>query len=105
MNRWQTPGPAWSTGSMSASPVLRGESTIQGPSGTVLGAIYHVVEHFSMDTGQLLYLAKERTGRDLAFYRVKGKRWRPTVDGIHEWRRWPSGSDTEVAEPKESAFP
>lgn len=49
------------------------ERTIQGLSGSVLGALYHVVEHFSMHTGQIIYLAKERTGRDLEFYRVKGR--------------------------------
>lgn len=45
---------------------------IQGFSVTVMEALYHVVEHFSMHTGQILYLVKERTGRDLEFYRVKG---------------------------------
>lgn len=32
---------------------------------TVLGAIYHVVEHFSMHTGQIIYISKMRGGRDL----------------------------------------
>jgi len=41
---------------------------IQGYETTVLGAIYHVVEHFSMHTGQIIVLAKARTGRDLGFY-------------------------------------
>jgi uncharacterized damage-inducible protein DinB len=41
---------------------------IQGYDTTVLGAIYHVVEHFSMHTGQIIVLAKARTGRDLGFY-------------------------------------
>ena len=44
---------------------------IQGNATTVLGAIYHVVEHFSMHTGQILLLAKARTGRDLGLYRVR----------------------------------
>ena len=40
---------------------------------TVLEAIYHVVEHFGMHTGQIITLTKLRTGRDLAL-------WRPPVD-------------------------
>lgn len=31
-------------------------------------AIYHVVEHFSMHTGQILWIAKARTGEGLGFY-------------------------------------
>lgn len=43
--------------------------TIQGRAGvTVLEAVFHVVEHFSMHTGQIIMLTKLRTGRDLAFY-------------------------------------
>jgi uncharacterized damage-inducible protein DinB len=36
---------------------------------TVLEAIYHVVEHFSMHTGQIIFATKMLTGSDLAFYR------------------------------------
>jgi len=50
--------------------------TIQGQEVTVLQAVYHVVEHFSMHTGQIVYVTKLRTGRDLEFYRVE--------DGIAE---------------------
>lgn len=32
---------------------------------TVLEAIFHAVEHFSMHTGQIIMLAKMRTGKDL----------------------------------------
>lgn len=35
---------------------------------TLLEAVFHVVEHFSMHTGQIILLAKLRTGRDLALY-------------------------------------
>jgi uncharacterized damage-inducible protein DinB len=35
---------------------------------TVLEAIYHVVEHFSMHTGQIIFATKLLTGEDLAFY-------------------------------------
>jgi uncharacterized damage-inducible protein DinB len=41
---------------------------IQGYDGTVLEAIYHVVEHFSMHTGQIILLAKARTGADLRLW-------------------------------------
>lgn len=45
---------------------------IQGNELTVLEVIYHAVEHFSTHTGQIVYIAKFRTGTDLAFYEVKG---------------------------------
>jgi uncharacterized damage-inducible protein DinB len=35
---------------------------------TVLEAIYHVVEHFSMHTGQIIFATKMLTGADLGFY-------------------------------------
>jgi uncharacterized damage-inducible protein DinB len=54
-------------------PAVLGESRlIQGRHTNVLRAIYHVVEHFGMHTGQILYIAKLRTGRDLGFYRDAG---------------------------------
>ncbi|HUQ47480.1 MAG TPA: DUF1572 family protein [Gemmatimonadaceae bacterium] len=37
---------------------LTAERTIQGRDTNVLDAIYHVVEHFSMHTGQIIMLAK-----------------------------------------------
>ncbi|HWD00259.1 MAG TPA: DUF1572 family protein [Candidatus Sulfopaludibacter sp.] len=43
--------------------------SIQGYHGTVLEAIYHVVEHFSMHTGQILFATKMLTGADLGFYK------------------------------------
>ncbi len=45
---------------------------IQGRECTVLAAIYHVVEHFGMHTGQILYIAKLRSGKDLEFYKLEG---------------------------------
>ena len=45
--------------------------TIQGREVTVLEAIYHVVEHFGMHTGQILYISKLRGGKDLGFYRME----------------------------------
>ncbi|HKJ93833.1 MAG TPA: DinB family protein [Longimicrobiales bacterium] len=48
-----------------AEPVV-----IQGMETTVLGALYHAVEHFSMHTGQILYIVKMRRGVDLGFYSI-----------------------------------
>ncbi len=48
---------------------LAGRRAIQGYDVTVLEAIYHVVEHFSMHTGQIIMLAKMRTGRDLNLWK------------------------------------
>jgi uncharacterized damage-inducible protein DinB len=42
--------------------------TIQQYDVSVLDAIYHVVEHFSMHTGQIMFATKMLTGRDLGFY-------------------------------------
>lgn len=47
---------------------------IQGLPTTVLGAVYHVVEHFSMHTGQIIYMSKLRSGEDLGFYKVSDGR-------------------------------
>jgi uncharacterized damage-inducible protein DinB len=49
---------------------------IQGFDVTVLEAIYHVVEHFSMHTGQIIFVTKMRKG-DLAFYDLSGGTPRP----------------------------
>lgn len=55
--------------------------TIQGREVTCFEAIYHAVEHFSMHTGQILYIAKLRTGSDLNFYEL--------VDGLPKaiWKK------------------
>jgi uncharacterized damage-inducible protein DinB len=41
---------------------------IQGYDVTVFEAIYHVVEHFSMHTGQIILLSKARIGVDLKLW-------------------------------------
>ena len=41
---------------------------IQGYDVTVLEAIYHVVEHFGMHTGQIIILSKARLGEDLTLW-------------------------------------
>lgn len=64
---------------------LTAPRAIQGRDTTVLAATYHVVEHFAMHAGQILYIAKLRTGRDLGFYLLR--------DGIPRaaWPGHPSG--------------
>jgi len=61
---------------------------IQGLDVTVLEAVYHVVEHFSTHVGQIIYVTKLRTGRDLSFYEMaedgsvrRGWLGGPTVPG------------------------
>lgn len=44
--------------------------TIQGIETSVMGAIYHVVEHFSGHVGQIVLLAKLRLGKDLGFWSI-----------------------------------
>jgi uncharacterized damage-inducible protein DinB len=41
---------------------------IQGYEVSVLDAVFHVVEHFSMHTGQIILLTKLLKGVDLKFY-------------------------------------
>jgi uncharacterized damage-inducible protein DinB len=48
---------------------LAARLTIQGYEVSVLEAVYHVVEHFSMHTGQIIFATKILTGADLGFYR------------------------------------
>jgi uncharacterized damage-inducible protein DinB len=58
---------------------------IQGREVTVLEAIYHVVEHFSTHVGQIVMIAKQLGGKDLAFYQIQ--------DGIARaaWPGHPTG--------------
>jgi uncharacterized damage-inducible protein DinB len=54
-------------------PALLERRRIQGLSEVaVLTAIFHVVEHFSMHTGQIILLTKQRGGSDLGFYDFSG---------------------------------
>ncbi|MGA3344579.1 MAG: DUF1572 family protein [Terracidiphilus sp.] len=46
---------------------------IQGYHVTGLYAVYQVVEHFGMHYGQILYIAKNLSGKDLGFYRKLNK--------------------------------
>jgi len=45
---------------------------IQAYDVTVLEAIYHVVEHFGMHTGQIILLTKARTGTNLRLWQPPG---------------------------------
>lgn len=49
---------------------LHEKRTIQGAEVTGIEAIYHAVEHFSMHTGQIIYITKLHQGKDLAFYKI-----------------------------------
>lgn len=59
---------------------------IQGSEVDVLEAVFHVTEHFSMHTGQIILLTKLLTATDLHFYDFEGDV--PT----QRWRSEPSGS-------------
>ena len=56
---------------------------IQGLDVSVMGAVYHVTEHFAGHTGQIIYITKLTTGRDLGF-------WVIGDDGAVQ-RGWTSG--------------
>ena len=45
---------------------------IQGRETTILGAVYHVVEHFSMHTGQIVLLTKMYAPNKIHFYEDAG---------------------------------
>jgi hypothetical protein len=47
---------------------LLNRRAIQGYDVTVLEAVYHVVEHFSMHTGQIILLSKARVNGDLKLW-------------------------------------
>jgi hypothetical protein len=46
---------------------------IQGYHVSGLEAVYQVVEHFGLHYGQIAYIAKSLSGKDLGFYRELGK--------------------------------
>ena len=59
--------------------VLLDHRKIQGHDVEILEAIFHVTEHFSMHTGQIIMLTKMLTASDLQFYEFDGdvpmRRW------------------------------
>jgi uncharacterized damage-inducible protein DinB len=52
---------------------------IQGTEATALAAIFHVTEHFSMHTGQIILMTKMLAGMDLVFYDFS------TGKPVHTW--------------------
>lgn len=48
---------------------LAERTTIQKYDVTVMEAIYHVVEHFSQHTGQIIFATKMMTSQDLGYYK------------------------------------
>ncbi len=52
--------------------------TIQARETTILGAIYHVVEHFAMHTGQIVLMTKIYAPGTIRFYEDAGGLARPT---------------------------
>lgn len=56
---------------------LSGVRTIQGREITVLEAVYHVVEHFSMHLGQIVFIAKLHMPGAVRFYEDEGGLARP----------------------------
>lgn len=55
--------------------------TIQARETTVIAAIYHVVEHFAMHTGQIVLLTKERAPEAIHFYDDSDSAARPLWGG------------------------
>jgi uncharacterized damage-inducible protein DinB len=51
-----------------ASYEIQGYERVRG-----LEAVYQVVEHFGLHYGQIIYIAKSLTGRDLGFYKELNK--------------------------------
>ncbi|HUQ20615.1 MAG TPA: DinB family protein [Gemmatimonadaceae bacterium] len=60
--------------------------SIQGRDTTVLAAIYHVVEHFGMHTGQIVLLTKSASPRAIRFYDDSTGDARPLWGGSERMR-------------------
>jgi len=61
---------------------------IQDRETTILGAVYHVVEHFAMHTGQIIYMTKMYAPGKIHFYEDAGGLATPT---------WHKGTDLDEA--------
>jgi hypothetical protein len=68
-------------GRLTAEELLRAY-TIQGYNVRGLDAVYQVVEHFGLHYGQIIYIAKSVTGRDLGFYKDLTKTGRANQSGV-----------------------
>jgi hypothetical protein len=60
---------------------LLSEYPIQGTTSTALAAIFHVTEHFSMHTGQIIVLTKMLAQANLNFYDFS------TGKPVHTWHQ------------------
>jgi uncharacterized damage-inducible protein DinB len=63
------------------SSLLLNEYQIQGTTSTALAAIFHVTEHFSMHTGQIILLTKMLANVDLDFYDFSSGK------PVHSWHQ------------------
>jgi uncharacterized damage-inducible protein DinB len=70
-------------GSLTAVQLLE-RRTIQGRDVSVLDAVFHVVEHFALHTGQIILLTKHAAPGHIQFYEDAGglavPRWRDEAD-------------------------
>ena len=53
---------------------LERQFNMQGYEVSGVAAVFHVVEHFSLHTGQIVYATKLLTGQDLSLYDPQGRR-------------------------------
>lgn len=73
-----------------ASEVIRGLTTeqytqpvsVQGYDVSAVGAVIHVIEHFSLHTGQIVYATKILLNRDLSDYDEQGQRFDGRSAGV-----------------------
>ncbi len=57
-----------------SSRKLADDTKIQGYRVSGIAAVFHVVEHFSFHTGQIIYATKLITNQDLSLYDAEGRR-------------------------------
>jgi uncharacterized damage-inducible protein DinB len=69
-----------------APDTLLERRAIQGSDVDVLEAVFHVTEHFSMHTGQIIMMTKMLTSTDLSFYDFENG------EPVHRWHSGTSGS-------------
>lgn len=72
-----------------SSADLAARRTIQGREVTVLEAVYHVVEHFSLHLGQVILVAKLHAPDAVRFYEDAGGLARPIWPSLARQRKTP----------------
>ena len=70
---------------LSDPETLLARRTIQSSDVDILEAIFHVTEHFSMHTGQIIMLTKMLTASDMHFYDFEAG------EPMERWNSGPSG--------------